>query len=190
MVVSIALPHSPISPLNLFSSDSSSSQLTNSNAYRLQLFVNALSPGRLALFGTKAASLTAGILPGYNSVDSAYLFIADQWGIVSMVALLSVAGAVAVSLWRLRREGVWSSVAAITLANFVGLLFVALITQQSFYIWALVGATAAIAEPRGSGEPDCSRGAARQHQTGCAQGECCARSVGFDRGVASGRSSS
>jgi len=62
-----------------------------------------------------------------------------------MFALLGVALTLGMSLWRLRRDSLRFAVVATTLANFAGLVFVAMITQQSYYIWALVGASAAVA---------------------------------------------
>jgi hypothetical protein len=53
-----------------------------------------------------------------------------------------------VALVRLRDEGTAWALPAVTLANFAGLFFVAMITQQEIYIWALVGACAGLTAAR------------------------------------------
>ncbi len=60
-----------------------------------------------------------------------------------MIALVLLGLTLIGAILRSRKDGANSVVAVVALANFIGLLFVALITQQEFFIFALVGAAAA-----------------------------------------------
>jgi hypothetical protein len=116
--------------------------LSNSNNYREVLLQRALRGEGLAWFGLKQTALGAGIDAGGASIDNAYLDIASSWGYVGLIGFVGVALGVAGALWRLRGTA-WALVPAITLANFAGLFQVAINTQTQFWLWMLVGGTAA-----------------------------------------------
>lgn len=144
IVLAVVLPNESVDPAGLTGSSASSTEIRGSNQQRQILIRQALDPDKLSLFGNEQAeSLTAGTGTGNESVDNGYLAIASGWGIVPACALLLIALSLFVAVIRARRDVLWSAVPAVALANFVGLGFVALITQQEFFIFALAGAAAA-----------------------------------------------
>jgi hypothetical protein len=113
--------------------------------YRLGLLSNAFH--HLSVFGHPYLNLKAAI-PGFSDVTSLYAMTILETGLVGLVALLGLVG-VGVRAWR---RGVPGGVPL--LAQFVGLLSVALITSYQFYFWALVAFVASSEAPLLQHGPD------------------------------------
>jgi hypothetical protein len=145
VLLSVAVPQESIGVGGLSGSTvPNSSEVRGSNLQRQILLDNALTSDALTLFGSGLEpKLANGTGTGNDSVDNAYLALADSWGIVPAAAFGFLGLTLIGAILRSRRDRAWSVVPAVALANFIGLLFVALITQQEFFIFALVGAAAA-----------------------------------------------
>jgi len=144
-LLAVAVPRESVGPTQLLSGSGTSTELQNSDNWRLALLERAVTSDRLGLFGNRGVDLTTGLSAGDHSIDNAYLAIANDWGVSGMAMLALVALTLALAVWQSRLAGICGSVAVVAFANFTALLFVAFITQQAFYIWALAGAAAAIA---------------------------------------------
>lgn len=144
IALSVFLPGESVDPAGLTGSGADSVEVRNSNLQRQVLIREALNPDKLSLFGNEDPDqLTAGAGTGNDSVDNGYLAIATAWGLVPAAAFILIGFALLAAVIRARKDVAMSAVPAVALANFVGLVFVGLITQQEFYIFALVGAAAA-----------------------------------------------
>ena len=133
------LPSEVPTPLSLAAGDQ---EISSSGNYRVRLLELALEPGALKVIGPADRALAAPI--GGESLDNAFLSLAQDFGVLPAVAFFLVVLAVIWSVFRLRRQGLEALLPVVTVTNLVGLLFVALITQQQVLIWALIGATAAL----------------------------------------------
>ena len=118
------------------------SQLSGSNDYREVLIHRALRGDGLAWLGYTRSSLGAGIEGTQASIDNAYLAIAAFWGYVGLIGFCGIVAAVALAVWE-RRGTARALVPAVTLANLIGLFQVGINTQTGFWLWMLVGASAA-----------------------------------------------
>src|SRR5919197_1709324 len=116
-----------------FTGHSADQDLTGTAAYRVSLLRELTRPHDLALIGP-SATLTG------RSIDNEYLLFALEWGIVPGLFLFAVAIAAVGPAWSLRSSDGALGVAAV--ANVIGLLTVAFITQQQLLIWLLLGALA------------------------------------------------
>lgn len=144
VLLSVFVPSESVDPAGLTGSSADSVEIRNSNMQRQVLIRAALDPDKLSLFGNADADqLTAGAGTGNDSIDNAYLEFAASWGLVPAGAFVLIGVSLFAAVIRARKDIVASAVPAVALANFVGLMFVALITQQGFYIFALAGAAAA-----------------------------------------------
>lgn len=135
------LPVDAPSPLEVMTTK----ETTRSSDHRIALLEAAQQPRAFELFGPADDPLTALAYTADNeSVDNAFLAFGSGWGLGALIGLVLVLLAVVASTVRLRGSPLRLVVVAATLANFVGLWVVAFITQQQIYIWALVGACAAL----------------------------------------------
>ena len=138
------LPSEVPTPLSLAAGDR---EISGSGSYRVRLLELALEPGALKAIGPADRGLAAPI--GGESLDNAYLSLAQDFGVLPAGAFLLIVLASIWSLVRLRRRGLDALLPVVVVANLAGLLFVALITQHQVMIWALIGAMAAVAANAG-----------------------------------------
>jgi hypothetical protein len=81
---------------------------------------------------------------GIKSVDNTYVLLTEQWGIIAaaLIALMSVP--MIVYLIRLRQMSMGGVLVVVALANLVGLIFVAPITQEQNIVFMFLGAASAV----------------------------------------------
>lgn len=151
-VAVIALSVSGDAPkeLQLIPSDSKGAEgaaFRDSGAYREALLERALEPGVLGLWGNPVNKVTPAVSAKNVATDNAYIILADEWGLIPTVALLTIATLllVAIALSRRRRAGELVLLPIAALTSFFALFFVAFITQQQNVIWLLVGAASVAA---------------------------------------------
>lgn len=122
-------------------------EVANSGARRQVLLDRALQPGVLQAWGNPVNDITPAIGTS-NSIDNAYILLANQWGLIPAAALVLVLLTLlpVIVHARSRRSGPMVALPIAALTSFTALFFVAFITQQQLMIWLLVGASGAIAE--------------------------------------------
>jgi hypothetical protein len=140
------VPSDVPSPTRLIGS--SGSEVGQSSRYRQQLLDFALSGEALHPWSSGQNLAVSALGSSNTSIDNEYLLLASEWGLVPLGGFLLIVVTLVVALVRLRDEGTAWALPAVTLANFAGLFFVAMITQQEIYIWALVGACAGLTAAR------------------------------------------
>ena len=109
--------------------------------YRVDLVKEAFEPGKLQLFGNRVSKLAHRLASGATTLDNEYLLLGDQWGLLTLGAMLALVGSLAVS-W-LRLAGLGAAMAGAALSGAFGIFFVALITQQAQFFWLFVGVAGA-----------------------------------------------
>lgn len=140
--LTVLVPSDVPSPAKLIGS--SSGEVGSSSRYRQQLLDYALNGANFKAFGGDTNLAASAIGSSNTSIDNEYLLIASEWGLIPLAGFALIIATLVAALVRLRRQGSAWALPAITLANFAGLFFVAMITQQEIYIWALVGACAGL----------------------------------------------
>lgn len=126
--------------------------LTRTRAHRQWLLSHATRPGVLELTGQPESHFNRSVLTptGYRteraSVDNAYLSLANKQGLVVLVGFLLVVLSVMWTFLGTFRRSPLAVICAVTLVIFVGLWFVALITQQQIFVWLMIGASAAVGQ--------------------------------------------
>lgn len=120
----------------------------DSGAYREKLLERALEPGVLGLWGNPVNKVTPAVSSTNNATDNAYIILADEWGLIPTMALISVAALllIAIVLSRRREAGELVLLPIVALTSLFALFFVAFITQQQNVIWLLVGAASVAGE--------------------------------------------
>lgn len=135
--------------------------LSNSTTYRTALYAHAFQPGVLKPFGlpeniggTGFDLFVSGIqIPGVPqgdvSIDSAYLQVADSYGIFAVLALLAVLVTVVVAVVRCRGSSL-VALPVVALVNMLALFTIGFQTQVPMFVWLTVGAASgALARRRG-----------------------------------------
>jgi hypothetical protein len=117
-------------------------------ALRTSLVREAFDPGTLHALGNVDSRISQTVGDHTASIDDEYVYFADAWGYVPLVGLLAVA--IALAVCAIRVPGIGGAVAAIGLASSVGLVALALITQQESFYWLFAGAASALAASRES----------------------------------------
>jgi O-antigen ligase len=124
-------------------------ETSTSSTYRERLLQYALKGEGLSAWGGQGRNLASSALGSSStSIDNEYLLLASDSGLIPLAGFLLIVAALVSAMIRLRRSGGAWALPAVTLANFAGLFFVAMITQQEIYIWALVGACAGLMASR------------------------------------------
>jgi O-antigen ligase len=135
-------------PSGLFSYDSQ--EVTANSEYRKTLLQQGLEPGVLAVVGNRTSRLESvrssesTFSATVGSVDNAYLYLADRWGLLALAGLVLVAMSVLVCLRRAYAGAVFVALPIAAVACFAGLVTVAFITQQQVFVWLLIGACSAL----------------------------------------------
>jgi hypothetical protein len=112
--------------------------------YRLDLLEEAFEPGKLQLLGNRESKLAHTLASGATTLDNEYLLLADEWGLLTLAAMLALVASLAAAWLRLR--GLSGRLAAAALSGAFGIFFVALITQQAHFFWLFVGVVGAAAQ--------------------------------------------
>jgi hypothetical protein len=110
--------------------------------YRSTLFHSAITRHAFGLFGNRHTEFQGVVGSASNpapSIDSAFISVADHWGYIALVALVGIVLATGYCLLATRAEPMYAVVVAATLAGFLGLAVVALITQMQCLLFALLG---------------------------------------------------
>jgi hypothetical protein len=122
-------------------------------AYRASLLREAFQPGNLHALGNVDSRISQTVGGHSASIDDEYIYFADAWGYVPLAGLLAVA--VALALCAIQVPAIGGAVAAIGFASSLGLIVLALVTQQESFYWLFAGAASALAA-----RPESARAAA------------------------------
>lgn len=122
--------------LSLFGSDHEAS--TSAQAREKIL---AASSHYFSWFGHQADTLRE---VGITSVDNTYVLLTEQWGIIAAAFIAMMSVPMVAYLIRLRRMSMGGVLVVVALANLVGLIFVALITQEQNIVFIFLGAASAV----------------------------------------------
>jgi hypothetical protein len=120
---------------------------TESTADRENLWRHAFEPGALGILGlseTKSFNhFVNAVNPGRTAIDSAYLQVADIYGLIAFAVLFTVVAAVAWVAVAVR--GTWAGVVpAVALADLLILTVVGFQTQLPIFVWLMVGAVSGV----------------------------------------------
>lgn len=135
----VALPSTRA--ITLGEPDTDSAEIELSSQYRRDLVKQALEPGFLPSWGTTAAPVGPG---GVQSIDNAYVLVAWQWGLLSLVGFALLIPAAAWKAWRARRHPMVLLWPAMSLAFLAALFGVALFGQMQVFAWLTLGAAAGV----------------------------------------------
>ncbi len=154
LALAVAFPSVASVPLSLVglqsdASSTSNTALSGTASYRSGLYAAAFRGGVGSLFGNKTSKLVGSVAIGATSVDSEYLLLLDQWGEVVTVGFLLIVGGLAVRSLS-DQEDEWTNAFTVSAVGCaVALASVALITNQEYLIWLLIGLSAAPKAIRG-----------------------------------------
>lgn len=85
---------------------------------------------------------------GIRSIDNTYVFLTLEWGIIAAALLALMSVPMVIYLVRQRRYlSMGGALVVVALANLVGLIFVAPITQEQDVVFILLGAASAVLAP-------------------------------------------
>lgn len=135
----------PLSIVGL-QSDTNDQVLQQTAAYRGGLYEAAFKNHVASWFGNRQSKLAGAVAAGNQSIDSEYLVMLDRWGAVAAIAFVILALAVAARAVTNALSGAddWQSTFAASATGLMaGLASVALITQQEYFVWLLLGLAAA-----------------------------------------------
>ncbi|MDQ6606421.1 MAG: hypothetical protein M3Z06_07735, partial [Actinomycetota bacterium] len=155
LALAVAFPSVASVPLSLvgLQSDATSTNnqaLSSTASYRTGLYSAAIRGGVGSLFGNKTSKLSGSVAIGASSIDSEYLLLLDQWGEVVTIGFLLIVGGLAIRSLS-DQEDEWTNAFTVSgVGCAVALASVALITQQEYLIWLLIGLSAAPKPLRGS----------------------------------------
>jgi hypothetical protein len=152
-VAAVALTVTANTPkeLQLFPANSASAEgeaFKDSGAYREALLARALQPGVLHLWGNSVNRVTPAVSSTNTATDNAYIILADKWGLIPTLALLTIAAAllIAAALARARKAAELAVLPIVAFTGLCALFFVDFITQQQCMIWLLIGAGSVASE--------------------------------------------
>ena len=119
-------------------------ELSNSGDYRQGLLERALEPGVLGAWGNASNKVAPAVDRDNFATDNQYINLADEWGLIPLGGFVLIPATLLYAAIITRRRGAVAVVPIAALTNFVGIFFVAFITQQQVVIWVLVGASAGL----------------------------------------------
>jgi capsular exopolysaccharide synthesis family protein len=148
LALAVAFPSVATVPLSLVglqndAASTNTAALSSTAGYRTGLYAAAFKGGVASLFGNSPSKLANSVQTGNSSIDSEYLLLLDQWGAVVTVAFLLIVGGLAIRSLA-DQEDEWTNAFTVSAVGCaVALASVALITQQEYLIWLLIGLGAA-----------------------------------------------